>query len=1246
MEESQSLRLIGKVDIEKITLEHVDGQNVVYWEDIEQVFPGVKNVKNGGVSMSMMRDSNGFRIVPHRIKHCPGVVLDVVLSTTVEHVHINPPIQNPSPALDNVPTNDLFQVSSPSSSTANGSKTSSIVTPAESVSALAIAAEPSTDLDQVETFHFGILRKSTIQIQEDMKVATDALIARNRAGESLDAHSIVEEILPVEYRESEASLWTVTRELKVLHEQGHTTQKFVQQVLKEAKQIQDRLVLIERKTAAILTQSYELLEYTIPRLFIVLPETSTTWNPKTMFRTKFRLHFICECGEHTMPAVGNTMPHHLHLANHEGYVVNKPTEFFKKYGPFLMVMLEIIKLGTGIAGHVVPALASLKVVDIVDSAQSTIDSVTSKVIQGVDYSLAYLDENRTLIQKSKGVIVEGNAMASQQDLASYLASVDGVEGVDLRQLGSYLTANSSDNLLGNLYRMTTKDGYVKWVCRDHYGASLQEEYTQKLRDVVKLARGEFDEQLGKVKIELRSSFAAAEFYDTVRKATSVLELDVSLSWDQEYTDFVKLKNIISRSTIRSIMIRLHFKTGPTTDTKINGSLRYDPIFEIMRLSKIQSFGVSDVPKEFFLQSTPLLRKADLSNLRHLRIDGQDFNRTYDLSDADITKLKLLVARAPNLSTFSLGIPLGRLLPVLSDFTSHQIYTIIVNNLSLRLLPPRRGSHTPKGTLKDLTHLFQVHGAQLEAVNFSNLSVDDSAMKAMVEATRNSSNLKEITLERGDEYLGDKRIKDLASIVAQSKLRYLRIALQTESARVRILKSIQWEHIRELKIVLEHEDREMGTMKALVDGIEKISERCKQGYLKYSVSYTEPKPSITKTQITLKLSIIRYERSDAYQATPLAKPGTHMFSQVEMLEGAPDVHILGSAFSHIRDIPNVTSLPKIADQEAASSSESESRERSIRWMKNEYMWKREAGMLQHLKSDMHVVELFTLYNLPSPAEYRFVSILGPFTRTLESYIQERKGIRTTDRAPTLEEQSLALKGPLTLIEIKSMTDSIASALKWCHDNHVVHLSLTTASIFLQGVYSEQQWKLWDFSHARFIGEAVDLSTEMTGYTAPEILIASRRSKQKTTAEHHDPNKDTTVTTAVSANGVVTKTTTTKSSTAGTTMITNHDSEKLMAITPMDMWSLGQIAYEMQTAQPMFTSGEDALIKLTSGLESGEDAANAKARDKIRQQLQDHMKKVEMIPDAGAREMITGLLELTPERRLEHWEVRELYLDIQY
>jgi len=46
---------------ENIGAELVDGYMVVFWEDIERVFPGVRLVKNGDVVVNLLRDANGTR---------------------------------------------------------------------------------------------------------------------------------------------------------------------------------------------------------------------------------------------------------------------------------------------------------------------------------------------------------------------------------------------------------------------------------------------------------------------------------------------------------------------------------------------------------------------------------------------------------------------------------------------------------------------------------------------------------------------------------------------------------------------------------------------------------------------------------------------------------------------------------------------------------------------------------------------------------------------------------------------------------------------------------------------------------------------------------------------------------------------------------------------------------------------------------------------------------------------------------
>ncbi|KAG0364696.1 hypothetical protein BGX24_004487, partial [Mortierella sp. AD032] len=73
MEDTQSVRLTGTMDTVEITLNHIEGQNFVCWEDIEQVFPGVQLVRNGKSVIKFLLGSD---------QQSSRSFLDGVISTT------------------------------------------------------------------------------------------------------------------------------------------------------------------------------------------------------------------------------------------------------------------------------------------------------------------------------------------------------------------------------------------------------------------------------------------------------------------------------------------------------------------------------------------------------------------------------------------------------------------------------------------------------------------------------------------------------------------------------------------------------------------------------------------------------------------------------------------------------------------------------------------------------------------------------------------------------------------------------------------------------------------------------------------------------------------------------------------------------------------------------------------------------------------------------------------------------------
>jgi hypothetical protein len=62
MAEFQSFRIAGTTtETENIDVDTINGLNVIFWEDIEQVFPRVQHIRKGSSVVKLLRDSNRAR---------------------------------------------------------------------------------------------------------------------------------------------------------------------------------------------------------------------------------------------------------------------------------------------------------------------------------------------------------------------------------------------------------------------------------------------------------------------------------------------------------------------------------------------------------------------------------------------------------------------------------------------------------------------------------------------------------------------------------------------------------------------------------------------------------------------------------------------------------------------------------------------------------------------------------------------------------------------------------------------------------------------------------------------------------------------------------------------------------------------------------------------------------------------------------------------------------------------------------
>ncbi|KAF9364928.1 hypothetical protein BGX34_012035 [Mortierella sp. NVP85] len=543
------------------------GQRFVLWRDIQLVFRNAQYIRKGGALVSFMTDEDFEDLIPHRIIYHPGITLDVVV------------VDSEQP-----------QASSSSNST-------SITTPTTTTTA-------SSLYDQ---------RTESITTSVDqLSIATSSLHTTSQGQP---------EVMPVEYvkacfqrlDDEMDSNRTFRAEVGIEILQNRV---FRAEMIDSVQQVNSRLAILQKRIESLITQTYELHEYPIPRLFIVLPKQATRRRDKLATRRPFvqhfRLYFLCECGEHTRTE-GSKISHEIHLAKHEGYDLDRPTEFFEKYGSYVLTILEMIKFGCSVAGIVVPALGHLKLGDGINQLQKSLDLSQPTAGALVDDMIKFIQDQQNN-EDNNGDTPPDKPSKNEERHGLNRAEV--LEGADLRRLESYLNIKDEGRALGNLYRIITPEGHVKWVCVNHYRENYRASVMQQLRDVVHANHGIFSEEFGRIHIQLSTAVVAKQFYEAMVKARGVQELDVKLGWDVTLDDLRTFASAITNASIVNLTINGQSFKGPSRDF-INSGRRFDPILLLMFNGRIQSLRVDHCDEFYQRIGSPSTTTSPTLRVLHL-----------------------------------------------------------------------------------------------------------------------------------------------------------------------------------------------------------------------------------------------------------------------------------------------------------------------------------------------------------------------------------------------------------------------------------------------------------------------------------------------------------------------------------------------------------------------------------------------------------------------------------------------------
>ncbi|KAF9354670.1 hypothetical protein BGX26_007507 [Mortierella sp. AD094] len=582
------------------------GRAFVMWDDIQDVFPLAARLQCGRRVISFMVDINGNRLLPLRIEHHPGSAIQVIMSRGSSLKRPPPPIppkrRRSPPPIPQSPSAPLSPTSAPPSPSIPLSPTAPRGAPKHGsyIATFTLANIDDEEEDDDSTKRDSLL--STLSLSNETKTQYrssvylyESFLQSIQLGQTGQADLVCDD-----FREQFLTLEAEMSSNKGLQKQMLEMQ---QSMIELQQQALDRLTNIQNKVQEILVQNFEIYEYPVPRLFIVLPSDRLKWDPVNIFENKFKLFFLCECGEHTKgDQANNRIPHHIHLAKHDGYDIESPAEFFRNYGNYAMNLLHMLKYGVAVAGYTTPALVPTNPRSSMDgkSWERSEDYINS-LERNVERSLEYLE-----CMAIKGQLTPPPPKAR---ISLQLKPNPGqMDAAELRRLGAYLKISDSNQVLGNLYRVVTADGHAKWVCEEHYIETHGLQAIKELCEGTYVNHGSFNEHFGRAEVSLTSPAVASLFYKLTERSRLVQELRVNLKWDVTINDLKTLRDVIRRSGIA--YLDLTCPGTPAPSDILNRNKRSDPIWDMISNSRLQSFSLNDY-SGFFSKVTVSAKKNKL-----------------------------------------------------------------------------------------------------------------------------------------------------------------------------------------------------------------------------------------------------------------------------------------------------------------------------------------------------------------------------------------------------------------------------------------------------------------------------------------------------------------------------------------------------------------------------------------------------------------------------------------------------------
>ncbi|KAG0087100.1 hypothetical protein BGZ92_007597 [Podila epicladia] len=199
---------------------------------------------------------------------------------------------------------------------------------------------------------------------------------------------------------------------------------------------------------------------------------------------------------------------HMHVANHPGYIIKQPQEFFQVYGDYSLRLLRMVKYGYYDELYEIPQLETFKILWNCDSDVVGHHLTMDTFGPLVDKAIAHLEEMSLPTRNKELTLTRKESVAIE----------------------TFLEVHEDGDTEGNLYQHIKSGDVIRWICHTHVYQRFDQSAMKDLKKFVFDRGGHIDLRHSTLEVELGSQVEADQFLTLLTSTKHTFDISLKLDW--------------------------------------------------------------------------------------------------------------------------------------------------------------------------------------------------------------------------------------------------------------------------------------------------------------------------------------------------------------------------------------------------------------------------------------------------------------------------------------------------------------------------------------------------------------------------------------------------------------------------------------------------------------------------------------------------------------------------------------------